>query len=126
MALKFGQEDIGEGLSFFSLEEDFIQVGGWRYQRGRRLPAHIHNAVRREIDRTQEFVFVIRGSVRAYIYDYDETLLEHVTLGEGEGLVLFAGGHGYEVLADDTVVVEAKNGPYPGAERDRRRLEHER
>jgi len=40
-----------------------------------------------------------------------------------ETLILLKGGHGYEILEDGTRVLEVKNGPYPGAEVDRRRLE---
>jgi hypothetical protein len=122
MALKFGLDDLGEGLSFLTEEEDFIQVGGWRYGSGRRLPAHIHNFLRRDAERTQEFVYVVKGCVRAFVYDEEEGLLEEIVLNPGEGLILFAGGHGYEVARDDTVVLEVKNGPYAGAEMDRRRL----
>lgn len=32
------------------------------------------------------------------------------------------GGYGYRILEDNTKVIEIKNGPYLGAEKDRRRL----
>jgi hypothetical protein len=122
IALKFGMTDIKEGLSFFSENNDFIQVGAWRYEQGKNLLTHIHNFVKREINRTQEFILVVKGSVKASIYDDDENFIEDTVLNENEGLILFSGGHGYEILEDDTVVIEVKNGPYVGAELDRRRL----
>jgi hypothetical protein len=122
IALKFGLEDLGEGLSFLTEEQDLIQVGGWRYGAGKRLPAHVHNPVKREAGRTQELIYVVKGRVRAYVYDEDERLMEEVLLNPEEGMILFAGGHGYEVAQDGTVVLEMKNGPYVGAELDRRRL----
>ena len=33
-------------------------------------------------------------------------------------------GHGYTILSDDTKVIEIKNGPYLGADVDRRRIEN--
>lgn len=122
IALKIGPHDIKGGLSFFSEDGDFIQVGGWKYNSGKRLHAHNHNCVERKIDRTQEFIFVIKGSLKAFIYDDYDKPLEELYLMANEGLICFSGGHGYEILDDDTVVIEVKNGPYHGAETDRRRL----
>jgi hypothetical protein len=41
---------------------------------------------------------------------------------EGDILILLQGGHGYEILEDGTQVLEVKNGPYIGADLDRRRF----
>jgi hypothetical protein len=41
---------------------------------------------------------------------------------QGDVLALFNGGHGYEVLEDNTRVLEVKNGPYLGPEVDRRKI----
>ena len=113
----------GKGLNFFSEEHDFLQVGSWRYDHGTRLQPHVHNEVKREVIRTQEMIFVRSGRVAATILDEDEGFVERLELDPGDALVLLGGGHGYEILEDDTQVLEVKNGPYPGAEADRRRLE---
>jgi len=122
LALHLKPEDFQPGLSFFSQDQDFLQVGSWNYERGKVLPAHTHNLVERAVSRTQEFIYVVQGLVKATIYDDQETVVEEFTLQPREGLLLFAGGHGYEILEDKTIVIEVKNGPYPGAEVDRRRL----
>jgi len=123
IAFKFELKDIKGGLTFFSEDNDFVQVGAWRYDKGKQLLAHIHNFVRREIDRTQEFIFVVKGSIKASIYDDNENPVKDLILNSNEGLILLSGGHGYEIMENDTVVIEVKNGPYIGAELDRRRLE---
>jgi hypothetical protein len=122
LALHLRPEDFRPGLSFFSEDQDFLQVGAWNYDRGKILLAHTHNLVERTVTRTQEFIYVVKGAVKAMIYDQSETMVEELILGPQEGLLLFAGGHGYEILEDETVVIEIKNGPYLGAETDRRRL----
>jgi hypothetical protein len=122
MALFFTMADIGQGLSFFSEERDFLQVGAWRYEAGKELATHNHNTVERAIDRTQEFLFVVQGKAKAFIHDENDQIIDTLELNAHEGLILFAGGHGYEIMTDDTVVIETKNGPYPGAEADRRRF----
>ncbi len=125
IALKFSAEDLKEGLSFFSEDKDFIQVGGWRYKKGKKLLAHTHTIVQKKTNRTQEFIFVVHGRLKAFIYNEDSKLLDSTILNVNEGLILFSGGHGYEILEDGTLVIETKNGPYVGADLDRRRIEFE-
>lgn len=115
-------EDLKSGLAFFTEESDYLQVGSWRYEKGRKLPAHIHNYVKREINRTQECIVVMAGSVKVILYDEDGEFLEEARVNSGEAMALFSGGHGYEIIDDDTIVFEIKNGPYSGPEKDRRRI----
>jgi hypothetical protein len=122
LAMKLEDQDFAPGLSFFTADEDFIQVGSWRYPAGKVLAAHNHNRAPRSLDRTQEAVIVLRGRVRAEVFDEEDALAGHLEAGPGEMLVLFHGGHGYQILEDDTLAIEVKNGPYPGADIDRRRL----
>ena len=111
-----------QGLTFFSLDEDYVQCGIWRYGAGKELQPHIHNDLKREALRTQEVVFVRKGSVLAHIYDEAGELVEKVTLKPFDTLILLRGGHGYRILEDGTSVLEVKNGPYAGAEADRKRI----
>ena len=110
------------GLKFFSSDQEFVQVGTWSYPRGKELLAHAHNSVPREVRWTQEVLYVRKGSLRADIYDSRKNRLAQWVAEEGDIVVLLGGGHGYNILADGTEVLEVKNGPYPGAEADRRRL----
>lgn len=118
------ESDIKEGLNFYSNDDEFIQVGAWNYDNGKRLLGHIHNEVDRNVNRTCEVLYVIKGSLEARIYDLSENLLETFVVGQGEILVFLECGHGYTILSDDTKVIEIKNGPYLGADVDRRRIEN--
>jgi hypothetical protein len=111
-----------EGLNFFSSPEDYLQVGSWQYGSGTILKAHNHNKISREIQRTQELLFVRSGLLEAEIYNEEDKLIEILTLEQGDILVVLGGGHGYRILNENTSVLEIKNGPYLGAEVDRRRL----
>ena len=111
-----------ENLSFFSEDEEYIQAGSWNYSKGKKLLAHSHNEVERSVLFTQEVLFVKSGSLKAFIYDDDSNLVEEFTAYKDDILIMLSGGHGYEVLEDDTKVLEIKNGPYLGAEIDRDRL----
>ncbi len=112
-----------EGLNFVSSECDFQQVGTWGYNKGQKLNPHIHLIKPRTISRTQEVLFIKEGALRANIYDENEQFLEAVELHQGDTMVLLAGGHGYEILEDNTKVLEVKNGPYLGAFEDRKRIQ---
>ena len=57
------------GLSFYSEDEDYIQVGTWGYDSPKELLAHTHNEVHRDVAWTQEVIFIKNGSIRAEIYD---------------------------------------------------------
>lgn len=110
------------GLSFFSKDKEYIQVGTWKYGKGKELLVHIHNRVERKIDRTQEVLFIRKGKIKASIYDLKGRLVKELKVFENDILVLLNCGHGYKILEDDTQVLEIKNGPYLGAEIDRRRI----
>ena len=109
-------------LQFFSPEGDYQQVGTWGYEQGKTLLAHSHNEVSREVLWTQEVLYIRAGRVRAEIYDTADQKVAELEAGAGDILVLLRGGHGYHILENGTQVLEIKNGPYVGADADRRRL----
>lgn len=111
--------DFRKGLAFYSEDEEFLQVGTWRYDNGQQLRAHVHNIVPREIDRTNEVVIVLQGSMAARIFDEERQLVETVTVRQGEFLILMNGGHDYTILENDTRILEIKNGPFLGKEIDK-------
>ena len=110
------------GLSFFSDDEDYIQVGTWGYDKPKELLAHTHNEVHRDVAWTQEVIFVKKGSIKAEIYDLSNKKVQDIICNVGDIIVLLRGAHGYHILEDDTQVLEVKNGPYVGAELDRVRI----
>jgi len=111
-----------DGLSFFSKDDEYIQVGIWGYPAGKELKAHIHNEVTREVLWTQEVIFVRKGKIRANIYDTKEQKIAELEVAAGDIIILLRGGHGYDIIEDGTQVLEVKNGPYVGPDLDRRRI----
>lgn len=110
------------GLNFFSQDSEFIQVGTWAYSSDKELLAHSHNKVERKVYWTQEVLYIRKGKIRADIYNTNNEKIAEFIGEEGDILILLIGGHGYQILEDATQVLEVKNGPYLGAEIDRRRL----
>jgi hypothetical protein len=122
LALAIRGSDWEKGLNFVSEEQDFIQVGIWKYEKGKKLLAHKHIEIKREASITQEVLFIKKGKIKADIYSEKDKLVKSIELGVGDTLVCLKGGHGYEIIDEDTEVLEVKNGPYVGAEQDRKRL----
>jgi len=122
LAVIIRDADWEKGLNFISSEEDSQQVGTWGYDRGQRLAPHIHLNEPRMVTRTQEVIFVKSGLLRMDIYSEKREFLTSVELAKGDVAVLLQGGHGYEILEDGTKVLEIKNGPYVGADKDRERI----
>jgi hypothetical protein len=115
-------DDIKPGLNFFSDDSEFVQVGVWKYEKEKILLPHIHNCVERTINRTNEVLYIIKGKIEATIYTVQEKIVEKLVLESGDVLILLTSGHGYKILEEDTRVLEIKNGPYLGAEVDRKRI----
>lgn len=118
--IEFG--DIQQGLNFYSDNDDFLQVGTWNYNAGKILDKHRHNIYERIISQTHEIVILLRGAIKVDLYDKKNNLLYEVLLDKPCFLQILDCGHGYEILEDDTRVLEVKNGPYRGPEIDRERF----
>jgi len=112
ISIIYRDEDWKKGLNFITPEDLFIQVGSWWYDKGETLDRHTHNEFERVSMRTQESVYVRKGSMRVTLYSERREALEDFDLHEGELAVFAYGGHGYEILEDDTQVIETKNGPF--------------
>ncbi|MDR0373378.1 MAG: hypothetical protein LBI79_07485 [Nitrososphaerota archaeon] len=123
LAVIIRDSDWSKGLTFVSSENDFQQVGMWNYDKGKVLEPHVHLLKPRMISRTQEVLFLKEGALRASIFTEDEKFLKTIDLHKGDTMILLAGGHGYEILEDNTKVLEVKNGPYLGAIEDRKRIQ---
>lgn len=108
-----------KGLGFYTNDDQPIQVATWRYEKGKDLLAHIHKKARRSNAHVQELLFVKSGKLRADLYNENHEKVKSVILKEGDILINFKGGHGYTVLQDNTQVLEVKNGPYIGIEKDK-------
>lgn len=99
--------------------DQFLQMASFSLNKGKTFKPHKHIPKHVEHDITQESWIVIKGSVRAILYDLDDTILEEVDLMQGDCSITFRGGHNYLCLEDDTLVYEAKTGPYLGIENDK-------
>ena len=111
-----------EGLDFLTPNEAFIQAGTWWYNSGKLLQAHVHTHYSREVLQTQETIVVLSGRLRIDFYDDAGFIFCPEVLSSGDVCVILDVGHGYEILDDNTKIVEVKNGPFISVEKDKRLL----
>jgi mannose-6-phosphate isomerase-like protein (cupin superfamily) len=108
------------GINFFTPVGLSQQLAFMRHPTGRLIAPHVHNPVPREVQFTQEVLFIRKGRLRVDFYDADQLYLESRILGPGDVILLIQGGHGFEVL-EDVEMIEVKQGPYVG-EQDKTRF----
>jgi mannose-6-phosphate isomerase-like protein (cupin superfamily) len=102
-----------EGIEFFTPPEYSQQLAYMNRPAGYVIPAHVHNPVAREVQRTSEVLFVKSGRVRVDFYDEQRNYLRDLELRAGDVILLVRGGHGFEML-EDCEMIEVKQGPHIG------------
>jgi hypothetical protein len=112
--------DIKEGRTNLCPDEQFLQCAALRLPQGTTFKAHRHNWNEHNEQRvTQESWCVIRGVVKVWFYDLDDTLLYIGLIEAGEISMTYEGGHNYEILSDDSMIYEFKTGKYISQEHDK-------
>jgi mannose-6-phosphate isomerase-like protein (cupin superfamily) len=109
------------GITFFTPDDFSQQLAYMNHPKGKTIPPHVHNVVKREVLYTKEVLFIKRGRLRIDFYTDNREYVCSRELGSGDVILLAAGGHGFEIL-EDTEMFEVKQGPYAG-ENDKTRFE---
>ena len=108
----------GEKYNFPTPEDSPLQVGINFYKEGDSVKAHFHNAHKRVIEKTQEFVLVANGQVKFTVYSEENEVLREIELVTGEVIFFASGGHRWDFIGD-TKIIEVKQGPYVSVEKDK-------
>ena len=122
ISIIYRDSDWIKGLNFITPGDLFVQVGSWWYDKGKKLDSHIHNEFDRNANRTQESIYIKQGSVRVLLFTEQEEYFQDYVLNEGDLAVFGYDGHGYEILEDDTKIIETKNGPFISVEVDKKKF----
>jgi mannose-6-phosphate isomerase-like protein (cupin superfamily) len=108
------------GIHFFTPDDFSQQLAYMEHPAGKLIAPHVHNPVPREVQYTQEVLFIRKGHLRVDFYDHHHCYLRSRILEAGDVILLIEGGHGFEVL-EDVEMIEVKQGPYAG-EQDKTRF----
>ena len=109
-----------ERTTFVTPDQLNLQLGFIVTPRGGAVPRHSHLPVERRVTGTSEVVMVRSGRCSVDIYDEARNLVASRELSAGDIVVLVAGGHAF-TMAEDTVLIEVKQGPY-AADGDKERF----
>lgn len=120
LALIVSQQFSKPGIHFFTPDEFSQQLAYMQHPVGKVILPHVHQSVPREVQYTQEVLFLKRGKLRADFYNQQQQYLESHILSAGDVILLITGGHGFEVL-EEIEMIEVKQGPYVG-EQDKTRF----
>jgi hypothetical protein len=113
-ALKVGEWNFG------NYKSSLLQWGIGQFKKGHRFTEHTHKIRERQKKyETHEFVYVETGGVKVNIYDSNRVSICELYLYGGDYVVTFGGSHGYEVIKDNTFLIEIKNGPFSTVEEDK-------
>lgn len=115
--------DIKKGLYFYGDGSEMLQWGTMLYDKGKVLQPHIHKRVNRQYKHpTQEFLYIIEGSVEITLYSRKKEIVMIQPLKAGDFICTYDGGHGYKVLEDNTKMIEVKHGPFISVENDKEKF----
>jgi len=104
-----------DGIHFFTPNDLSQQLAYMHHPSGKIIEPHVHNPVPREVQYTQEVLFLKKGKLRVDFYDNEKNYLQSKILNGGDIILLATGGHGFEVL-EEIEMIEVKQGPYTGYE----------
>lgn len=100
-------------------ENEFLQVACFSLPEGKTFRPHKHIPLKRESTITQESWIVVKGKVKAQLYDLDDAIIAEPILEWGDCSITYRGGHNYVCLEEDSLVYEYKLGPYMGQAKDK-------
>ena len=110
---------VPEKTTFLTSPDLKQQVGFIVYGKGKEIPRHGHRLIERQIVGTSEVIVVWKGSCELDIYNDQKALIATRMLNQGDIMVMVGGGHGFR-MCEDTILLEVKQGPYPGLDEKER------
>jgi hypothetical protein len=99
--------------TFLTPHDCTLQVGHVVYPAGGVIPRHVHLPIERHLVGSTEVLLLQQGRCEVDVYTDDRRMVVTREMHVGDILIAVSGGHGFRVL-EDTVLLEIKQGPYPG------------
>lgn len=119
IALVGSFDDLGKGNHFLTESKLPMQIGVLKADKSK-VQNHIHKIRKRKVDSiSNEFHLVVKGKVEVSLFNYAKQLISKVMLMPNMFCLLVNGGHGFNIVKDDTIMVECKVGEYTTVEDDK-------
>jgi len=114
--------EVDYGVTFIGSPEEGLQFAVLRCRKGKFFQPHIHKHRPRTIKQTQESFFILKGKVKAFIFDENKKLIHEQVMMPGQFVISYRGGHGFEILKGRTIIIENKLGDFIGIEQDKEKF----
>lgn len=112
-------QDMAYGNNFITEPELPMQIGVMRFNKCK-INNHVHKVRNRQTKSiSNEFHMVVEGKAILSLFNPNKNLVTKMTLNSGMFCALYNGGHGYEIIRDNTVIVEVKAGNYTNRDDDK-------
>jgi hypothetical protein len=121
LALILRSDFTTEGIEFFTPDHFSQQLGYMNRPKGFKVTPHVHNFISRDVELTQEVLFIKSGRVKMDIFDLNKKFVKSSILTHGDVVLLASGGHGFTML-EQSEIIEVKTGPHIG-DKDKTRFE---
>lgn len=102
-----------DGVEFFTPDDFSQQLAYMSHKKGKKIDAHTHNVIPREVCYTKEVLVIRKGKVKVDLYEENQHYIESHIVEQGDVILLAYGGHGFEIL-EDCEMIEVKQGPFLG------------
>lgn len=102
-----------KGVNFFTPLDFSQQLGLLVHEKGKKIEAHKHRLIKREINLTQEVLVVLEGKVKIDLYSEELKKIKSLVITDGDTILLAHGAHAIEIM-EDSRIIEVKQGPYAG------------
>jgi hypothetical protein len=115
--------DASWGNNFITENELPMQIGIMRKGKDK-VENHIHKIRNRQVKSiSNEFHYVVRGKAIVSLFGMGKNLITKITLVPEMFCALYNGGHGYEIIKEDTLMLEIKNGNFTSKSDDKEVIE---
>jgi hypothetical protein len=121
LALILRSDFTSEGIEFFTPDHFSQQLGYMNRPKGFKVTPPVHNFISRDVELTQEVLFIKSGRVKMDIFDLNKKFVKSSILTHGDVVLLASGGHGFTML-EQSEIIEVKTGPHIG-DKDKTRFE---
>lgn len=113
LASIFRNNEFIEGRQDLVDSDEYLQCAALWLPKGKtfRPHRHLHKVV--VTTYPQEAWYIVKGKVKAILYDNDNSIIAEPILNEGDCFFAHYGGHNYEIL-EEGKIMEFKSGPYKG------------
>ena len=111
-----------EGVNFISDPNFPLQLGLSNYKKNEEIKAHFHIENEIKINKIQEIVYIKKGKTLVNLYNKEGFNFKSIELTTGDIIFFVEGGHGFKMI-EETDIIEVKQGPYFGKDKDKRMIE---